>query len=210
MNTPTAKSGIKSIQWANVVTLFRIFLGFVVYGLLCLKPLTNSLLYTCFILTLIVISCDYLDGKLARSLNQASAIGAWLDIAADRLIEICYWIVFAYLHWISPWVSIIFVARGLFVDGIRAVASAEGFTAFGEKTMMKSNLGKFLVASRFSRGAYGICKMLAFCLVILAQAHSQISGVAIFCTYAATIMCLIRGLPVMIEGASFLRLKSSE
>jgi phosphatidylglycerophosphate synthase len=205
-NSPENHSN-NAFNWANFVTIARICLAFVVYALLLSKP-TVGIIYWCFVLTILVILGDYLDGKLARNLNQSSKLGAWLDIAADRLVEICYWIVFACLHWVSPWISIVFVARGLFVDGIRSMASAEGFTAFGETSMMKGKVANFVVASRFSRGFYALSKMLAFCLVIFAQAQPNWQATAIICVYVATFMCLIRGLPVLIEGTRFFKTKT--
>ncbi len=190
----------QSINWPNLVTTARMLLAFIVFFLL----LNTKNYYLCFVLTLLTIAGDYLDGLLARSLKQASVFGAWLDIAADRLIEICYWVVFCYLHWVSPWIAIIFVTRGILVDGIRSFAQGEGFTAFGEKTMMESGLGKFLVSSRFSRVSYAVFKAAAFGGIILAQAHTELNTTAQILVYGATFFCLIRGLPVLIEGQKYL------
>lgn len=191
-----------NINWPNIVTVARTILAFLVFGLLISG---SKQYYLGFILTLIVIIGDYLDGQLARSLKQASVFGAWLDIAADRLIEICYWVVFSFLHWINPWIAIIFITRGILVDGIRSFAQSEGFTAFGEKTMMKSDLGKFLVSSRFSRIGYAACKAGAFSLIILAQSKHHLYGLAQVLVYISTFFCLIRGIPVLIEGVRFFK-----
>lgn len=190
-----------SINWPNLVTCLRIVLAFVVFFLL----LTSKNYYLCFVLAILTIAGDYLDGQLARSLNQASDFGAWLDIAADRLVEICFWVVFSYLHWVSPWIAIIFVTRGILVDGIRSFAQQEGYTAFGEKTMMESGIGKFLVSSRFSRVSYAVFKAAAFGIVILAQAQTQLYLLGQILVYIATFFCLVRGLPVLIEGQKYLR-----
>jgi phosphatidylglycerophosphate synthase len=103
-------------------------------------------------------------------------------------------------------VPLLFLVRGVFVDAIRVHYAEKGFTAFGEKTMMKSDLGKFLVASNFSRFSYAVAKALAFCLLILVH----ISGVNIpylrnaaeLCLYFTCAFCVIRGLPVLVEGWS--------
>ncbi len=193
------------INWPNTITIFRVTLAFVTFTILFNSSNSNLLIYLCFALTLIVIAGDYLDGYLARSLKQSSVFGAWLDIAADRLVEICYWVTFSYLQWVSPWVAIIFVTRGVLVDGIRSFAQSQGYTAFGEKTMMDSGVGKFLVASPASRVLYAAIKAIAFGLVILSQAHSQILLPALASVYLATIFCLVRGIPVLIEGKRFLQ-----
>ncbi|MFX6040705.1 CDP-alcohol phosphatidyltransferase family protein, partial [Acinetobacter baumannii] len=81
----------------------------------------------------------------------ASKLGGVLDIAGDRAVELSYWVAFAALQWIPVWVPLVFLVRGTFVDGIRAALSEKGYTAFGANTMMQSELGKFIVASKTSR-----------------------------------------------------------
>ncbi|HEY9886628.1 MAG TPA: CDP-alcohol phosphatidyltransferase family protein, partial [Vampirovibrionales bacterium] len=126
------------IGLANIITFCRVLLALTVFGLLLGFPSDKEFLQLSFFLTLLVIIGDMLDGFVARKFEESSKFGAWFDIAADRLVEICYWVVFASLGWISAWIAIIFVCRGVLVDGIRSFALAEGFTAFGSETMMKS------------------------------------------------------------------------
>lgn len=132
-----------------------------------------------------------------------------LDIVGDRAVEMAYWIAFASLNWIPVFVPLLYLIRGSFVDAIRQVASEQGFTAFGKTTMMQSGLGKFLVASNFSRFSYAVAKAAAFCLVI--AAHTQrlegtgVETIAMFLVYFSCVFCVIRGLPVLIEGRALLK-----
>ena len=167
---------------------------------------SDQALWTAFGLTVLVIWADGLDGYFARKFNQSSKLGGILDIAGDRVVELAYWIVFASLHWIPVWVPLLFLVRGTFVDAIRSHASEMGYTAFGEKTMMQSGLGKFLVASNFSRFSYAVAKALAFCLVIAAHTSQGerwgVNAPAMFLVYFSCAFCLIRGLPVIAESRS--------
>ncbi len=194
---------------ANVVTIGRVFLALFVVALLWLPGDTSK--WWAFFLTIIVIYADALDGYLARTLNLTSKFGAALDIAADRVVEMVYWIAFATLNWIPVWVPILYLVRGTFVDSIRGLYSEKGFTAFGSTTMMKSPVGKFLVASNFSRFSYAVAKALAFCLVIADQTtllHSNLVGlIANFCVYFACFFCVVRGLPVLLEARELLGTK---
>lgn len=194
------------INVANVITVSRVVLAL---GTLCLLFLprsasSQSLLWTAFALTVLVIWADGLDGYFARKLKQSSKFGAILDIAGDRAVEMAYWIVFSTLGWIPVWVPLLYLVRGTFVDAIRSFASEKGYTAFGASTMMQSALGKFLVASNFSRFTYAIVKALAFCLVIAAQTEALKSGItpkiAEYLVYASAVFCILRGLPVLLEG----------
>lgn len=191
---------------ANVITVSRVVLAIVT--LLILPGANDSVYWIAFVLTILVIWADGLDGYFARKLNQSSKLGGILDIAGDRVVELAYWIVFASLGWIPVWVPLLFVVRGIFVDAIRSHASEQGYTAFGENTMMQSKVGKFLVASNFSRFSYAVAKALAFCLVIAAQtnlgAQYGIAPFAMFLVYFSCVFCLLRGLPVIVESKSVL------
>lgn len=190
------------INVANVVSVGRVGVALVTLGLLYLQG--DQMLWTAFGLTAFVIYADALDGYLARKLKQTSKFGGLLDIAGDRVVEMAYWIVFAALQWIPVWVPLLYLVRGSSVDVIRAQASEQGFTAFGAKTMMQSPIGKFLVASNFSRFTYAVVKALAFCLIIAAHttlcASTPVPNVAINLVYFSCLFCLIRGLPVLLES----------
>ena len=190
------------INVANVLTVGRVGLALVTLSLLFFA--SDHLLWVAFWLTAVVIWADGLDGYFARKLNQSSKLGGILDIAGDRAVEMSYWIVFAVLNWIPVWIPLLFLVRGTFVDAIRSHASAQGFTAFGAKTMMQSGLGKFLVTSNFSRGSYAVSKAVAFCLLIAAHTKlcqpTVLPTIAITVAYFACAFCVLRGLPVFFEG----------
>ena len=193
---------------ANFVTLSRIILALIALGLLYIH--TPAAYIAAFILTAIVIWFDGLDGYLARKLNEASRIGALLDILGDRIVECSYWVVFACLGWISVIVPLIVIVRGFITDGIRSLAFEKGYTAFGNTTMMESKLGKFIVASNFSRGSYAVAKAFAFVLMIVAYVPNNvipyqnvILNIALVCVWISVIFCVLRGLPVVAEGMRF-------
>jgi CDP-diacylglycerol--glycerol-3-phosphate 3-phosphatidyltransferase len=185
------------------VAITRAGLAFLVVVLLY----TSRELYVgAFVLTLVAIWMDGLDGWVARRFGEVSRIGAAIDILTDRIVEMTYWIAFATLGWIPIWVPIVVVVRGLLVDGARAVAFEQGYSAFGSASMMQSRLGKLLVCSRASRLAYGLAKALAFSLMILAFAaglppavQSMLLAVAVASVYTAVALCIIRGVPVLVE-----------
>ena len=192
------------VNVANLITVRRVVLALFTLALLFLPHDGDFILWLAFALTVVVIWADGLDGYFARKLNQTSKFGAILDIAGDRVVEMASRIAFAALGWIAVWVPLLFLVRGTFVDAMRSHAGEKGYTAFGAKTMMQSKVGKFLVASNFSRFTYAVVKALAFCLVIAAHT-SQLNGTsasaaADFLVYFSAAFCLIRGLPVILES----------
>jgi phosphatidylglycerophosphate synthase len=202
----TKKSEVVVINVANAVTVGRVFLCLGTVSLLFCPG--QEMLWTASGLTILVIWADGLDGYFARKLNQTSKMGAILDIAGDRVVEMAYWIVFAVLQWIPVWIPLLYLTRGTFVDAVRAQASEMGYTAFGEKTMMQSPVGKFLVASNFSRFSYAVAKAVAFCLLIAGQTDALkttvVPAIAIYCVYFSAAFCVIRGLPVLLEARNLL------
>jgi len=202
---------------ANVITLSRIGLVFVAILLFGAGFYGQFL---AFLLTILIIYMDALDGYVARKLRIASDFGALLDITGDRIVENVYWIYFAVVGMISFWVPIIVIARGFLTDSLRSIAFADGKTAFGERTMMRSGFTRFLVSSRFSRGVYGVSKAIIFCylggLIALRGAMARFSFIlpsdVLFSldligqviVYVVLAMCLIRGVPVLWDGRLYL------
>jgi CDP-diacylglycerol---glycerol-3-phosphate 3-phosphatidyltransferase len=195
------------INVPNSISIGRVILALITVAL-CFDA-HDSTLWTAFGLTILVIWADGLDGYFARKLNQTSKAGAALDIASDRVVEMAYWIVYAVLNWVPVWIPLLFLVRGTFVDTIRAEAGQKGFTAFGEKTMMQSPIGKFIVASNFMRFSYAVLKAVAFCLLIAANTSqgkaTVVPAMAIYCAYAAAVICILRGMPVILEARDVLK-----
>ncbi len=190
---------------ANWVTLIRVLLSLLVAGLLFVK--TVPVYWLCFGLTVLVVWMDGLDGYLARKFGESSEFGAVFDILADRIVEQVYWLVFFGLGWVPLWIPLVVIIRGILVDGFRSIALKEGFTAFGQSSMMKSPVGVFLVSSRFSRWSYAFFKAAAFSFMILAYMPEgkipYMMAIATFSVWVAVTFCIIRGLPVLLESRRF-------
>jgi CDP-diacylglycerol---glycerol-3-phosphate 3-phosphatidyltransferase len=193
---------------ANLISLLRVLLAFGVVGLLYIH--THTIYLSAFVLTIVVIWMDGLDGYVARKLNESSKMGAVIDILGDRVVEMTYWIAFLALGWVSVWIPLLVMARGIVVDGFRAIALEQGYTAFGSSTMMQSKVGVFLVSSRASRWLYAAFKAIAFSLMILAfmpglpeSIQPTIYQIAMISVYITVFFCIVRGLPVLVESKRF-------
>lgn len=62
---------------------------------------------------------DWLDGYLARALNQASAFGAFLDPVADKLIVAAALIVLLQLERVEPVIALIIIGREIAISALR-------------------------------------------------------------------------------------------
>lgn len=201
----------------NRITLLRLGLAFLSLALFNLGSYASVAALALLVITL---ALDAADGYIARQRRLATDTGAAFDIAADRIVESLFWIYFAAAGLITFWIPVIVIARGGLTDFLRAIAFAQGQTAFGEKTMMKTRWGKRLASSRASRAAYGIIKCAAFFALglelVLAEFPAWRALIAAFIggglyftalllALAAVAFCLLRGLPVIIEGLRFLQ-----
>lgn len=194
---------------ANLVSLIRTLLAILVICLLF--DHTRAIYIACFILTIVVISMDALDGYLARKFNESSKTGAVIDILGDRVVEQIYWVTFLALGWLPLWIPLVVIIRGILVDGLRAVALEQGYTAFGENTLQQGKFSRLLVTSNFSRTTYAVAKAAAFAFLILGHtpelskaAAENLTLIGMVSTYISVVFCVARGLPVLIEGKRFL------
>ncbi len=198
---------------ANFISIFRVFLALIAVFLLFL-PTTLSYV-AAFILTVIAFILDGVDGYVARKFHEESELGSVLDIMGDRIVEVSFWVAFAVLGYLAgdnlalnAMFPIVCVARAFTTDSIRSVALSKGFTAFGDKTMQSTKLGKFICASRFMRVSYAVAKVMAFIIIILANTPGMeiyswtpvLNTVGIVLAWIAIIFCVVRGLPVVIEA----------
>ena len=188
---------------ANIVTLSRIPLLVIIIVLLYQPTATPRLIAAPLIILLIMM--DSFDGAIARKRGEASVLGSVLDIAADRAVEYVMWVVFAHLGLISVIFPLVVLMRGTFVDAVRAVAPSKGLAPF---EMMRSPVGRFLVKSPWLRTPFAVAKAVAF--FFLALTHGLVAAsspslatvnvVAQVCAWVALLLCLVRGIPVLIEA----------
>ncbi|GAA1304832.1 CDP-alcohol phosphatidyltransferase family protein [Saccharothrix xinjiangensis] len=73
---------------------------------------------------------DWLDGKIARWLNQTSKLGVLLDPAADRLYILATLVAFVVREIIPWWVVVVLVGREVVVGLCLPVLRARGYGPF--------------------------------------------------------------------------------
>ena len=191
---------------ANFISIFRIFIAMLAVLLLFI-PSTWAYV-AAIVLSIIAFAMDGLDGYIARKFNESSDLGAMLDIMGDRIVEMSYWIAFSTLGWLWVIFPLICVTRAFVTDGIRSVALAQGFTAFGEKTIQSSKLGQFICASKFMRISYAVAKVAAFIIIIAGRIPGYemysftpiLQNIGLILAIFALIFCVVRGIPVVIES----------
>lgn len=131
---------------ANVVTLVRIVL-MPVWLLIGEAARVDGALYegsavawlSFFLYTAIALT-DKLDGYLARSRDEVTTFGKFLDPIADKLCVTCAMLYLLELGLVPSWFVLLILAREFLVSGLRMVVAAEG------TVIAASNLGKWKTA----------------------------------------------------------------
>ena len=116
---------------ANKLTIFRMILVFVMVivafvnpeGDILGIPLTFILMDLVFIIASIT---DKLDGYIARSRNQITTFGKFLDPIADKILVLTAMIYLVGFGKIPAWIPVIVMFREFLVSGYRLVACEKG------------------------------------------------------------------------------------
>jgi len=106
---------------ANKITIIRVLLipAFLI-------AFAFSWFSVCLAIIVLAFVTDALDGHIARTYNQITTFGKFMDPLADKLFVLTAFICFASVGKISAWAVAIVLFRELLVDGIRTLAASEG------------------------------------------------------------------------------------
>ena len=116
---------MKQLNLANIVTIARmLFIPVFLVVLLGQMPEWGPWLAAA-LFTLLAIT-DAVDGYLARSRNQITTFGKFMDPLADKLLVTAALVALVELGTLPAWIAIIIISRELIVTGLRMVAVAEG------------------------------------------------------------------------------------
>lgn len=101
------------MTWARIVAI-PLIVG-VFY--LPIDPSTRNLLAT--VMFVVFAATDWLDGYLARKLNQVSAFGAFLDPVADKILVCACVLVLVHLGRADVFVALIIIGREIAISALR-------------------------------------------------------------------------------------------
>jgi len=106
----------------NLVTLSRIILIPLIIGLYYLPydwVSEHSRNVAATVVFVLAATTDWLDGYLARRLNQMSAFGAFLDPVADKLIVVGALVALLHLNRVDMLVALIIIGREIGISALR-------------------------------------------------------------------------------------------
>jgi CDP-diacylglycerol--glycerol-3-phosphate 3-phosphatidyltransferase len=106
---------------ANKLTIFRIILVPFFVAALMIDAIACNFIIALAVFIIASIT-DALDGYIARSRNQITSFGKFLDPIADKILVMSALVCFAGLGWIKAWVVVMILARDFIVGAIRLAA----------------------------------------------------------------------------------------
>ena len=110
---------------ANKLTMLRIFLVPLFLIFIAIKNIPYGTFIATFIFIIASLT-DQLDGYIARSRNQITNFGKFMDPLADKLLVTAALISLVELQVIPAWATVVIIAREFAVSGLRTIAAAEG------------------------------------------------------------------------------------
>lgn len=187
---------------ANKLTIFRIILVpimiivtfFNIPGEFLETPTVSWILNLIFIIASIT---DKLDGYIARSRNQVTTFGKFLDPIADKILVITAMIILVEMGKLPAWIPTIVVFREFIVSGYRLIAVEKG--------------GKVIAASIWGK-LKTVTQMIAIILAFIDNnsfgaifTNSLTGGYEIAINSLTTLMMIVSVIATIFSGIDYLK-----
>ena len=186
---------------ANKLTIFRIILVFIILiipffniqGDILGIPITFFIIDVIFIIASIT---DKLDGYIARSRNQITTFGKFLDPIADKILVIISMMLLIEFGKIPSWIPAIIIMREFIVSGYRLIAV--------EKK------GKVIAASVWGK-LKTVTQMIAIMLAFIdknpfgAILTMQLTGMEFAINLIVTLMMIICVIATVFSGRDYIK-----
>ena len=186
---------------ANKLTIFRIilvpimviipFLG--IQGELFSIPITYLIIDLIFIIASIT---DKLDGYIARSRNQVTTFGKFLDPLADKILVLTAMIMLVEMGRLPAWIPVIVLSREFIVSGYRLIAVEKG-----GKVIAASVWGKLKTVTQMIAIILAFVDLNAFgeCFT------GNLTGFAFVLNLVVTVMMIIQTIATIFSGYEYLK-----
>ena len=181
-----------ALNAANTITVARIMLIPVFVVLLVAHVPWGALLATCVFA--VAALTDKLDGYVARSRNQITTLGQFLDPLADKLLVSAALIALVGLGKLPAWVAMVIIAREFGVSALRVLGIDQGVS------IPASPLGKAKTTSQI------------VCVILLMLGHGHVAWLEWLDVVAIVVMValtLISGVQYFVKARDNLHLPGS-
>jgi CDP-diacylglycerol--glycerol-3-phosphate 3-phosphatidyltransferase len=108
----------------NLLSASRLFATVLVFALVLVNQPWAFLVAT--VLFVLASITDFFDGYLARRLKIVSSFGAFLDLAADKVLVSAILIALVQIGLVPAWIVFVIVTREFLVTTLRSLAAEKG------------------------------------------------------------------------------------
>ena len=185
---------------ANKLTIFRIILVpiMVIFAYLPLGGDVYGVTTSMIIMEAIFIIAsitDKLDGYIARSRNQVTTFGKFLDPLADKILVLAAMVILVEKGLLPAWIPIIVLAREFIVSGFRLIAVEKG-----GKVIAASVWGKLKTVTQIIALIFAFIDNYGF----FAFVNGGISGLALAINVITSVMMAISVVATVFSGWNYL------
>lgn len=204
---------------ANKLTIFRIILVPVIMAIPIIDNLVgipgtflgiSSAFWIMNIIFIIASITDKLDGYIARSRNEVTTFGKFLDPLADKILVLSALVILVEYGKIPSWIPIIVLAREFIVSGYRLIAVEKG-----GKVIAASIWGKLKTVTQMIAIIFCFLDKFAFGQFIFRvsnEASVMTNSASIYMTTGqfviniiSTVMLVISVIATIFSGADYLK-----
>ena len=156
-------------------------------------PITFWIINLIFIIASIT---DKLDGYIARSRNQVTTFGKFLDPLADKILVLAAMVMLVEFTKLPAWVPIIILTREFIVSGYRLVAVEKG--------------GKVIAASVWGK-LKTVTQMIAIILMFIdvngffTFIGTKLTGYSLILNITASVMMIISVVATIFSGIDYIK-----
>lgn len=130
--------------------------------------------------------------EFKESISKTAKHGPRFDVAADRIAEYSFWVVFTVLGIVPLFVLIIVIIRHSIADAFLGIK--------GTSSKMKTGIARSLYASNISRGGVNVVKFITFSYLILVYVAGYPITLAYVLIGILVTFILIRGIAEVYES----------
>ena len=189
------------LNLANKLTIFRIIL----VPIMAIIPYLNlqgdflgmPMMYFLMELIFIIASItDKLDGYIARSRNQVTTFGKFLDPLADKILVLTAMIMLVEMGRLPAWIPVVVLSREFIVSGYRLIAVEKG-----GKVIAASIWGKLKTVTQMIAIILAFVDLNAFgeCFI------GNLTGFAFGLNLVVTVMMIIQTIATIFSGYEYLK-----
>lgn len=185
---------------ANKLTFMRILLVPIFIVFIAVRTPYGNIIAT--VVFIIAASTDKLDGYIARSRNQITVFGKFMDPLADKLLVTAALISLVELQIMPGWAATIIIAREFAISGLRTIAAAEGIVIAASKWGKIKTVVQ-IVAIIFALVKVNVDAILdvkLFIDSIIPNATSFLNIMTVATLYLAVIITIISGVDYFIKN----------